>query len=190
MFPRPTSNIKRQTSNVKRPKTSKRHKSNIKTLSNIPHLLLAVQRHACNPVACSQPSRMLAAQLHARSLVARSQPSCMLAVQRLATQMQCSQHSFRLATLGAFMVGHLSYPDGVLLFNCRYGRLAWDPAVTSEELTVEWAEATFGVANGGAVAQLVERILGVSWEAYENYTASLGWGFVCNSNHYAGDNLP
>lgn len=63
-----------------------------------------------------------------------------------------------------------------------YGRLAWNPALSVQDITREWIEATFGLNK--TVADSVEGILLTSWDAYENYTASLGWGFVCAGDHY------
>eukprot|EP00041_Stephanoeca_diplocostata_P036828 m.1361285 g.1361285 ORF g.1361285 m.1361285 type:complete len:1107 (-) comp24941_c0_seq4:255-3575(-) len=67
-----------------------------------------------------------------------------------------------------------------------FGRLAWQPALDPGTLTTEWIGATYGIASA-TVAATVSDILMSSWEAYENYTSSLGWGFVCSSNHYTMD---
>lgn len=74
-----------------------------------------------------------------------------------------------------------------------YGRLAWDPSAPVASVTTEWIEATFGpnstsrVRGDKSVNDAIAGILLRSWEAYENYTASLGWGFVCSGDHYDMD---
>ena len=67
-----------------------------------------------------------------------------------------------------------------------FGRLGWKPALSVEQLTNEWAQATFGMEDP-KVAQTVSAIALRSWEAYENYSSSLGWGFSCSGTHYAMD---
>lgn len=68
-----------------------------------------------------------------------------------------------------------------------FGRLAWEgprggtPA-SAEAITREWTEATFGLNE--TVTNTVMSILMDSWEAYENYTTSLGWGFSADFTHY------
>ena len=61
-----------------------------------------------------------------------------------------------------------------------FGRLAWSPATPSSTISREWAGATFGLDAAGGIAELLE----ASWPAYENYTSTLGWGFVCAADHY------
>jgi alpha-glucuronidase len=67
-----------------------------------------------------------------------------------------------------------------------YGRLAWDPTLSAEDVTREWVEATWSPADDAAEDMLVKLLLD-SWEAYENYTAPLGVGFICAGDHYAPD---
>jgi alpha-glucuronidase len=50
----------------------------------------------------------------------------------------------------------------------------------------EWAELTFPGSAPEAIAALVG-LLADTWEANENFTASLGWGFVSGGNHYIMD---
>ena len=45
--------------------------------------------------------------------------------------------------------------------------------------------ATWGT-NEAVVSKLTELLVN-SWAAYENYTAPLGVGFICNGNHYEPD---
>lgn len=67
-----------------------------------------------------------------------------------------------------------------------YGRLAWDPTLSAEDVTREWVEMTWSPEDDAASDALVSLLLG-SWEAYENYTAPLGVGFICSGDHYAPD---
>jgi alpha-glucuronidase len=86
-----------------------------------------------------------------------------------------------------------------------YGRLAWAPLASVETITHEWVDATFGPDHSTPLAAtastapsradpgngrpnaVIADILLQSWEAYENYTSSLGWTFACNMNHYEMD---
>lgn len=65
-----------------------------------------------------------------------------------------------------------------------YGRLAWDPSLSSEQITTEWVVTTFG--SDPAVVQTISGMLLSSWEAFENYTTPLGIGWMCNPNHHYG----
>ena len=53
-----------------------------------------------------------------------------------------------------------------------YGRLAWNPSLSSEQISREWTRLTFG--NDERVVQTVTRMLLPSWRMYENYTGPLG----------------
>ena len=55
-----------------------------------------------------------------------------------------------------------------------YGRLAWNPDLTSEQIAAEWTQLTFG--NDSPVVATISRMLLSSWHIYENYTGSLGMG--------------
>jgi len=55
-----------------------------------------------------------------------------------------------------------------------YGRLAWNPDLTSEQIAAEWTQLTFG--NDSLVVATISRMLLSSWHIYENYTGSLGMG--------------
>ena len=55
-----------------------------------------------------------------------------------------------------------------------FGRLAWNPAMTSEQIATEWTRMTFG--DDPRVVKVVTGILHDSWPAYENYSGSLGIG--------------
>ncbi|MDR3725444.1 MAG: alpha-glucuronidase family glycosyl hydrolase [Terracidiphilus sp.] len=53
-----------------------------------------------------------------------------------------------------------------------FGRLAWDPDLTSDQIAAEWTEQTLG--NDPQVVATVQKMLMQSWPAYENYTGPLG----------------
>jgi len=53
-----------------------------------------------------------------------------------------------------------------------FGRLAWDPDLSAEDIAAEWTRQTLG-ANSQVVAT-VDKMLMQSWPAYENYTGPLG----------------
>jgi alpha-glucuronidase len=62
-----------------------------------------------------------------------------------------------------------------------YGRLAWNPDLTTEAITREWVQMTFG--SDTQVVDTISSILLRSWKAYEDYTSPLGLGFLCDSEH-------
>lgn len=68
-----------------------------------------------------------------------------------------------------------------------YGRLTWDPELTSEEITDEWVKATFG--SDPVLVKEVSEMLLSSWRIYENYTSPLGVGWMVNPNHHYGPNV-
>jgi alpha-glucuronidase len=53
-----------------------------------------------------------------------------------------------------------------------FGRLAWNPDLTPEEIAREWIRQTLG--NDPLVVKTVGRMLMQSWPAYEHYTGFLG----------------
>ena len=53
-----------------------------------------------------------------------------------------------------------------------FGRLAWDPELTPEQIAAEWTEQTLG--NDPQVLATVQKMLMQSWPAYESYTGPLG----------------
>jgi alpha-glucuronidase len=55
-----------------------------------------------------------------------------------------------------------------------FGRLAWNPNLSSEQIADEWTRLTFG--NDPTVDSTVSRMLLSSWHTYENYTGPLGIG--------------
>ena len=53
-----------------------------------------------------------------------------------------------------------------------FGRLAWDPNLTPEQIADEWMRQT--ISNNPAVVRTVAKMLMQSWPAYESYTGPLG----------------
>ncbi|WP_348263641.1 alpha-glucuronidase family glycosyl hydrolase [Telmatobacter sp. DSM 110680] len=53
-----------------------------------------------------------------------------------------------------------------------FGRLAWNPDLTSEQIADEWTRQT--ISNDPAAVRTVTKMLMQSWPAYENYTGPLG----------------
>jgi alpha-glucuronidase len=53
-----------------------------------------------------------------------------------------------------------------------YGRLAWNPDLSAEQIAKEWTRLTFG--NDQKVLDTIARMLVPSWRMYENYTGPLG----------------
>ena len=53
-----------------------------------------------------------------------------------------------------------------------FGRLAWDPSLSSERIVNEWTRLTF--RNEPAVVRTIDSIQLTSWRTYENYTGPLG----------------
>jgi alpha-glucuronidase len=65
-----------------------------------------------------------------------------------------------------------------------FGRLAWNPDLTSSEIAQEWTRLTFG--NDAEVVRTVTQIQLTSWRTYENYTGPLGLQTLTDivGNHY------
>lgn len=55
-----------------------------------------------------------------------------------------------------------------------FGRLAWNPDLSSEEIADEWTRLTFG--NDADVDRTTDGMLLQSWHLYEDYTGPLGLG--------------
>jgi alpha-glucuronidase len=62
-----------------------------------------------------------------------------------------------------------------------FGRLAWDPDLSSRRIAEEWTRLTFG-HDASAVATISELLLD-SWPAYERYTGPLGAGTLTDIIH-------
>jgi alpha-glucuronidase len=65
-----------------------------------------------------------------------------------------------------------------------FGRLAWNPDLTSKQIIEEWTRMTFGADP--LVMETVNRIQLSSWRTYENYTGPLGLQTLTDivGNHY------
>jgi alpha-glucuronidase len=59
-----------------------------------------------------------------------------------------------------------------------FGRLAWNPDLTSEQIVEEWTRQTFG--NDPLVVQTIDSMQLSSWRNYEDYTGPLGVGTLTN----------
>ena len=59
-----------------------------------------------------------------------------------------------------------------------YGRLAWNPNVSSKTIAQEWTRLTFG--NDPEVVQTITDMQLASWPAYEEYTGPLGLQTLTN----------
>ena len=69
-----------------------------------------------------------------------------------------------------------------------FGRLAWDPNLTAEQIAEEWTRQTLG--NDPQVVRTVEAMLMQSWPAYLHYTGPLGMQTLTDitGSHY-GPNI-
>jgi len=65
-----------------------------------------------------------------------------------------------------------------------FGRLAWDPNLSSRQIAAEWTRLTFG--EDPKVEETVTSIQLSSWRTYENYTGPLGLQTLTDivGNHY------
>jgi len=69
-----------------------------------------------------------------------------------------------------------------------FGRLAWDPNLTAEQIAEEWTRQTLG--NDPQVVRTVDTMLMQSWPAYVHYTGPLGMQTLTDitGSHY-GPNI-
>lgn len=67
-----------------------------------------------------------------------------------------------------------------------FGRLAWNPQTSAEEIVQEWI--ALQISRDSGVMAVVSDILLRSREVYEKYTAPLGIGFMVNPAHHYGPN--
>lgn len=65
-----------------------------------------------------------------------------------------------------------------------FGRLAWNPDLTTDAIIDEWTRLTFG--NDPKVVATIDAMQRDSWHVYEQYTGNLGIGTLTNilSYHY------
>ncbi|GIO35309.1 xylan alpha-1,2-glucuronidase [Paenibacillus antibioticophila] len=68
-----------------------------------------------------------------------------------------------------------------------YGRLIWNPGLTSEGIAREWAQLTFG--SDREVSDKVTDMLMASWTIYESYTAPLGVGWMVVPHYHYGPDV-
>lgn len=68
-----------------------------------------------------------------------------------------------------------------------YGRLIWNPDLTTEEITEEWIGQTF--SKDIFIIEQISSMLLKSWRIYEKYTAPLGVGWMVNPGHHYGPNV-
>ena len=59
-----------------------------------------------------------------------------------------------------------------------FGRLAWNPSLTSQQIADEWTRQTFG--NDPRVVSTITALQLESWHVYEQYTGNLGIGGLTN----------
>lgn len=65
-----------------------------------------------------------------------------------------------------------------------FGKLAWDPTITSEKIVDEWTKQTFG--NHRALVGTVKNILLRSYEILVNYMTPLGLHHIMGYGHHYG----
>jgi alpha-glucuronidase len=63
-----------------------------------------------------------------------------------------------------------------------FGKLAWNPDRTSDEIVDGWTRLTFG--NDPKVVATIDGLQGNSWHVYEQYTGNLGIGTLTNILSY------
>jgi alpha-glucuronidase len=68
-----------------------------------------------------------------------------------------------------------------------YGRLIWNPELSSEDIAEEWAKLTFG--NDAQVVGIICGILMKSWPIYESYTAPLSVGWMVTPHYHYGPDV-
>lgn len=66
-----------------------------------------------------------------------------------------------------------------------YGRLVWNPNLSSKEIAQEWIKLTFG--DNKKVMKTISEMLLSSWETYELYTSPLGIGITTDLGHFKPD---
>jgi alpha-glucuronidase len=62
-----------------------------------------------------------------------------------------------------------------------FGRLAWNPDLSSAEIAGEWTRLTFG--HDSQVVETITEMLLSSWKTYEDYTGPLGIGTLTDIIH-------
>ncbi len=65
-----------------------------------------------------------------------------------------------------------------------FGRLAWDPTLTAQEIAREWITQTFG--KDPEVSSAVNKMMQASWEASVSYMTPLGLHHIMGPGHHYG----
>jgi alpha-glucuronidase len=65
-----------------------------------------------------------------------------------------------------------------------FGRLAWDPSLSPQQIADEWLAMTFPSADAATHNKLREMMLG-SWETFVRYSMPLGLHHLIAGDHYA-----
>ena len=70
-----------------------------------------------------------------------------------------------------------------------WGRLAWNPLLTEDQIADEWIRCSFENGNDPTVQQVVKHMLLRSWPAYMNYVIAHNASMpqIGNNNHYEVD---
>lgn len=68
-----------------------------------------------------------------------------------------------------------------------FGRLCWDPGLSSEEILIEWIRQTFDLSQEDE--NILFGIMADSRLVYENYTSPLGVGWMVKPNHHYGPDV-
>jgi alpha-glucuronidase len=63
-----------------------------------------------------------------------------------------------------------------------FGRLAWNPDLTTHQIIDSWTRLTFG--NNSKIVSTIDDLQTGSWHAYEQYTGNLGIGTLTNILSY------
>ena len=68
-----------------------------------------------------------------------------------------------------------------------YGRLIWNPELSSEQIVEEWTTLTFGQDKD--VQNTIQAFLLESWSIYESYTSPLGVGWMVKPHYHYGPDI-
>ena len=68
-----------------------------------------------------------------------------------------------------------------------YGRLIWNPELSSEQIVEEWTTLTFGQDKD--VQNTIQEFLLESWSIYESYTSPLGVGWMVKPHYHYGPDI-
>jgi alpha-glucuronidase len=67
-----------------------------------------------------------------------------------------------------------------------WGRLAWNPTLTADQIAEEWISCSFDNGNNSIIQKIVKHMLMRSWPAYKDYVIShnASMSQIGNNNHY------